>query len=244
MPHYRQHLDPTASHARVRRLVRELAGGGPVLDVGAAHGALGASLAGSGIVIDAIEPDPVDADLARPHYRQVHCCRVESAPLPPAHYHVIVCADVLEHTADPADVLLQLRAAARPDARFIISLPNAVHIAVRMMMLFGHLPKMERGILDRTHLHFFTRTTATALLATGGLRVERVGATGVPLEELLQRPPGGVVYESLSLMQRSAVRLLPRLFAYQWIFVARLPATPQPATSTPPRRIDPIEAKS
>lgn len=235
MPHYRQHQDPAASHEQVRRLAIELAagGGGPALDVGAAQGMLGQSLAGTGIVIDAVEPNPAWADLARPFYRQVFCTPIESAPLADNNYGLIICADVLEHTADPLAVLAKLRRAARADAPFVISLPNVAHVAVRGMLLFGQFPKMQRGILDKTHLQFFTRRTATQMLASAQLRVRRASPTGVPLEELLGRPPGGFVYRVLSAMQRLAMRLMPGLFAYQWILVA----VPQPLpanVNTPP----------
>ena len=64
----------------------------------------------------------------------------------------------------------RLREAATEDATFIISVPNVAHMAVRLMLLFGYFPKMERGILDRTHLQFFTKDTAVQMLAQGGTR--------------------------------------------------------------------------
>ena len=75
---------------------------------------------------------------------------------------------MLEHTPDPVAVLKQLREAATDDATFIISVPNVAHLAVRLMLLFGKFPKMERGILDRTHLQFFTKDTALDMLQGGG----------------------------------------------------------------------------
>jgi SAM-dependent methyltransferase len=132
----------------------------------------------------------------------------------------VVCADVLEHTADPAAVLARLRQAARPDGSFVISVPNVAHFAVRVMLLFGHFPKMQRGILDRSHLQFFTRKTAIELLKGAGLEARTVRATGVPLEELLRRPPGGLLYSVVSAVQRGAVWMLPWLFGFQWVIVA------------------------
>jgi 2-polyprenyl-3-methyl-5-hydroxy-6-metoxy-1,4-benzoquinol methylase len=224
--HYRPHQDPHSSHAIVRSLVLQLCGaggdkaGGPVLDVGSAQGMLGQSVAGSGITLDAVEPQAEWAQLARPHYRNVYCNSIESAPLPEREYAVVVCADVLEHTADPAAVLARLRRAARPDGLFIISVPNVAHFAVRTMLLFGHFPKMQRGILDRTHLQFFTRKTAIELLNGAGLEPRTVWATGVPVEELLRRPPGGLLYSTVSAVQRAAVWMLPWLFGFQWVILA------------------------
>jgi hypothetical protein len=93
------------------------------------------------------------------------------------------------------------------------------------MLLVGHFPKMDRGPLDRTHLHFFTRKTATALLQSAGLRVERVSATGIPLDELWKRAEGSLPFTTALRTQHLAVKLLPSLFAFQYIFLAR-PTTP------------------
>ena len=81
---YDTHRHPASSHQRIVRIVRSL-GRGPVLDVGCAHGTLGALLGarrGPAIPIDGIEPDPTWADEARPYYRTVWPARVEEAPLP------------------------------------------------------------------------------------------------------------------------------------------------------------------
>src|SRR5687767_3758154 len=173
MVHYRVHRDPRSSHQQISRLVRELRLS-PILDVGAAQGMLGHLIADTGLTIDAIEANAEWAEMARPHYRNVWASYVEDAPLEPAAYKLIVCGDVLEHTPNPLGVLKRLCEAASGDAKFIISLPNVAHLAIRMMLLFGHFPKMERGILDRTHLHFFTKDTALDLLRQAGLRPEKV----------------------------------------------------------------------
>jgi 2-polyprenyl-3-methyl-5-hydroxy-6-metoxy-1,4-benzoquinol methylase len=201
--------------------VREL-NRGPVLDVGAAQGMLGQLLSGSGIDIDAVEPNPQWADTARPHYRNTYAGTIESATLPENAYRVIVCADVLEHTADPLVVLKQLRRCATEEATFIISLPNVAHLSVRMMLLFGAFPKMQRGILDRTHLHFFTRSTAIEMIRQAGLHVERVLTTGVPMEELARGPTSGTLLRAVGTLQAPLLALLPRMFAFQWIVVARV----------------------
>jgi len=178
---------------------------------------LGQLLAESKLTIDAIEPNPAWADAAKPFYRCVMNSTVEAANLPDNTYDCIVCADVLEHLPDPLATLKRLKQAAKPDATFIISLPNVAHLAVRTMLLFGRFPKMERGILDKTHLQFFTKDTAKDMLNAAGLRVDRTLTTVVPLEDF----GNGLVTKSMMGMQRLAVAALPRLFAMQWIFIAK-----------------------
>lgn len=209
-----------SSHQQIVRLLKDLKPT-PILDVGAAQGFLGQLLQNSGLTIDAIEPQPKWADHARPYYRNVYPCTVEEAKLEPGTYAAIVCADVLEHTADPVSVLKELRVVARPDALFIISVPNIAHLAVRLMLLAGKFPKMDRGILDRTHLQFLTKDTAIEMLRAAGLRVERISSTGVPLDEVFRKSEGKGWFNALAAMQRGIVRIWPRMFAMQWIFVAR-----------------------
>jgi len=220
MIHYRAHHGRSSSHQQIARLVREM-NVGPILDVGSAQGTLGQLLAGSGLEIDAVEPNPAWADAAKPYYRSVQTGTVEQANLPASHYRVIVCADVLEHTTSPHEVIQSLITHATSDAAFIVSLPNVAHFSVRLMLLAGRFPKMNRGILDRTHLHFFTRKTASDMLRGSGLKIERVLTTVVPLEELAQAPGAKRVLTGVSRVQEPFAWLLPGMFAFQWIFLAR-----------------------
>ena len=221
MLHYRLHNDPRSSHQQIAQIIRTRKPR-QTLDVGAAQGFLGQLLQNSGLILDAIEPNPHWAAHAKPFYRHVYQSTVEQANLPDATYDAIVCADVLEHLPDPLAVLQQLRRLATPDALFIISLPNVAHLAVRLMLLFGHFPKMDRGILDRTHLHFFTRDTAADLLHNAGLRIQSISSTGIPLDELWPTANGNPLFHLLTKIQHLTLSLAPRLFAMQWIFQAEI----------------------
>lgn len=224
MLHYRLHHDPKSSHQQIAAFVRRLKQS-PVLDVGAAQGFLGQLLQGSDLAIDAVEPNPYWAERAEPWYRRVFPSTIEEASLPDNTYRVIVCADVLEHTVDPVDVLKQLRRVATPDAFFIISLPNVAHLAVRLMLLFGKFPQMDRGILDRTHLHYYTLDTARAMLQSAGLEVVRVRSTGVPLDEVWPGGDGTLLFNALMRLQHLLLLIAPRVFGFQWVLVARASQT-------------------
>lgn len=217
---YSLHSDPRSSHQRIAKFLRGL-GREPILDVGASSGQLGQLLAGSGLKIDGIEPDAESAALARHHYRSFSATTVEAAELPSAPYRVIVAADVLEHTTDPTNVLKHLVAASTEDALFVISLPNVAHLAARLLVLSGRFPQHDRGIFDRTHLHFYTRETALGLLRSAGLSVNRMNTTPVPLEDVWPVALGPGLRELAMAGQTAAARLTPTLFAFQWLFVAR-----------------------
>jgi 2-polyprenyl-3-methyl-5-hydroxy-6-metoxy-1,4-benzoquinol methylase len=214
--------DRKSSHRQIASLVRAL-NRTPILDVGAAEGLLGRQLAARGDCenlisqMDAVELNPEWAEAAHPFYREVFASSIEDAPLENGRYQIIVCGDVLEHVVDPPGVLRLLQQAATPDAHFIISLPNIAHITVRLMLLSGQFPQMEKGILDKTHLHLYTQKTAREMLEKSGLKVERVLPTVVPLEIWFQ----GTLHTGLKRSQYAALHLAPNLFAYQWIFVAR-----------------------
>ena len=229
-----------------------------MLDVGCAQGMLAHLVRDlvrdGGLTLDGVEYNPAWAELARPHYRRVWTGAVEDAPLPDAEYRLVVCGDVLEHTPDPVAVLRRLRRAATDDAAFIISVPNIAHLAVRLMLLFGRFPKMERGPLDRTHLQFLTKDTAREMVESAGLVVKRMTCTGAPLDELWKGGAAGeageerrgLVYRAATKLQHAALALAPRLFGYQWIMVA-VPAPhrrPNPSAAGAPHAAVPSEVQT
>jgi 2-polyprenyl-3-methyl-5-hydroxy-6-metoxy-1,4-benzoquinol methylase len=218
--HYALHTDRQSSHQLIAQLVRRI-GRTPVLDVGAAQGFLGQLLQPDGVIIDAIEPHPFWAEHAQPYYRAIYACDIESAVLSSGMYPIVVCADVLEHTVDPVKALRKLAPAATPDAIFIISLPNVAHIAARLLLLSGRFPQMERGIFDRTHLHFYTRRTAAELLRAAGLELLLARPTPVPLEQIARIRRSPTILKALMAMQRYSMLLAPTLFGFQWVLVAR-----------------------
>jgi 2-polyprenyl-3-methyl-5-hydroxy-6-metoxy-1,4-benzoquinol methylase len=214
---YQLHSAWGSSHRLLASLARKY-GRSPILDVGMAGGYLGQMLAGSGLVLDGIEPNPDFVAAARPWYRKIKCGRVEEVTLE-EDYGAIVFGDVLEHLADPVGVLVRLSRHLKPDGVLLISLPNIAHLSVRLLLLSGRFPRMDRGPLDRTHLHFYTRATAEKLIAEAGFRVVDRRPSVVPLVDIAGnrwRPLARLVAP----VQRPMVRLLPGLFAYQWIFAA------------------------
>jgi SAM-dependent methyltransferase len=136
-------------------------------------------------------------------------------------FDFIVAGDILEHLPEPERALALFRPLLKPDGLLLVSLPNVANVTVRLGLLFGRFPSTDRGILDRTHLRFFTRRTGRELLSGHGFRVVRETPTAMPVElalPLLGRPP-------LATPVRAAVRLLaaawPGMFGYQFVYEAR-----------------------
>ena len=94
---------------------------------------------------------------------------------------MVIAADVLEHVRRP-EQLLELHGVMAPGGMLIASVPNFAHWYPRARVLLGLFDYDRRGILDQTHLRFFTRRSFERLCQTHGWRVARRGCTGLPLE--------------------------------------------------------------
>jgi 2-polyprenyl-3-methyl-5-hydroxy-6-metoxy-1,4-benzoquinol methylase len=99
--------------------------------------------------------------------------------LEPGSLDAVLCLDVLEHLVDPWRMIRRLSALVRPGGAIVASIPNVRHARVVFPLLFGgSFEYTGQGLLDRTHLRFFTRRSAVELLECGGLRVDAVHETG------------------------------------------------------------------
>ncbi|MBA4003678.1 MAG: glycosyl transferase family 2, partial [Delftia sp.] len=133
-----------------------------ILDLGCGSGALGAFLAEhKQCVCDGVTLSQEEARHAAPFYRHVHVADLEDCDLDQlfgdARYDYIVCADVLEHLRQPERILAACRKRLTPEGRLLISVPNAGYSGLVAELLHGEFRYREEGLLDRTHLRFFTR---------------------------------------------------------------------------------------
>lgn len=135
-------------------------------------------------------------------------------------FDVIVAGDILEHLPRPEVLMAAIRSLLKPGGRLLVSLPNVANVTTRLALLTGRFDYSDRGILDRTHLRFFTRKSARALLGSTGFRIVGEWATPMPVElavPALARPPFlGPGRAGAALLAQAA----PRLFGYQFVFEA------------------------
>src|SRR3990172_8248055 len=92
-------------------------------------------------------------------------------------YDLILCSEVLEHLSRPDRLLLQLRDFLQPTGAILVVLPNVAFYKTRLSLLRGKWDYTDEGILDRTHLRFFTKHTAEMLLTDSGFRIVANKAT-------------------------------------------------------------------
>lgn len=152
-----------------------------VLDVGCGAGFLGAYLKQEGYASEVvgIEINRQVADDASNKLDQVICADLNLIGVDDLlsrenvnPFDYIVCGDVLEHLIDPWTALTELTKHLKPEGKVIVSLPNVRHWSVWLPLLFrGHWEYSESGIMDRTHLRFFTNKTALELINDANLEL-------------------------------------------------------------------------
>jgi 2-polyprenyl-3-methyl-5-hydroxy-6-metoxy-1,4-benzoquinol methylase len=210
-----------SSHSRIASMLEGLPRGARVLDVGAASGILARLCAGRGYIMRGIEPNVNWLGDAVNLYEEVFDGALEQTPdTYIAGYQAVVCGDVLEHLVNPEEQLRRLVNAQQEDCLFILSLPNVANIWVRINILFGRFNYADKGILDRTHLHFFTRKTLLSLLSDVGVEIMELHATPIPLELVNPFLVNNLVGKSFYSILYQLTKLWPTVFAYQWVVKA------------------------
>jgi 2-polyprenyl-3-methyl-5-hydroxy-6-metoxy-1,4-benzoquinol methylase len=201
---------PLGGHARLLDLV---GAGKRVLDVGCSSGYLARPLVERGCTVVGIESDPEAAEAARSVCEDVLVGDVEAMALPfeNGSFDIVLCGDLIEHLREPEQFLARMRPYLRDSGRLVLSTPNVANWALRLSLLAGSWRYTERGILDRTHLHLFTRKTLVETLSRAGYRVVELDFT-VPVPVL-----GTHGVERIA---HAVGRLRPPLLAYQFIVAA------------------------
>jgi len=218
---YQVKSDPYSSHAVILSRLGE-GRGRRALDVGAADGFLAELLTRQGWRVTALERDPAQAAKARGRCHEVIVADLDqAAPRLQGLFDAIVYGDVLEHLNDPLPVLVALDRALAADGRVIVSVPNVAHLWVRFSLALGRWDYADRGILDRTHLRFFTKRSFAALLRDAGLSVEELVATPVPLPLVVPPRLHGPALDAVHALSAGAARAWMGGLAYQFVAVCR-----------------------
>ncbi len=132
-------------------------------------------------------------------------------------FDVVLVADVLEHLVNPGALMSEVRRVLAPDGMAICCVPNIAHWYPRMRSTIGMFDYDQRGILDSTHLRFFTRRSIRKLIERQGFTVRRIESVGLPLDAL---GVDGTKAHVLRLLDGILVNLRPTMFGYQFIVEA------------------------
>jgi methionine biosynthesis protein MetW len=193
-----------------------------VLDIGCGTGSLSRLLVDlRGAKLVGIEPDLPRVSIARERGIDArHGLLDEAVAQSLGKFDVVIFADVLEHLPDPAAMLQLTRKVLNPGGMVIASIPNIAHWSVRWELLWGRFDYRSCGIMDATHLRWFTENSVRTLFESSGYRVDTIKHTaGI----------GAAVYHEMFIWRnfrprryrfpliRWLARTRPRLFGLQHV---------------------------
>ena len=170
--------DADTSHA----LMLDMIGVGKrVLELGCSNGYMSRLLKQRNCQVTGLDVDPLAAAEARAFCEEVIVADLDARPLvdllPGTPFDVAVFGDVLEHLRDPWRILDEARAFLAPGSFAVLSIPNVAHGSVRLALLQGSFDYQPQGLLDSTHLRFFTLRTVRELCMRSGYRIEEIRRT-------------------------------------------------------------------
>lgn len=210
-----------------------------VLDVGCGFATTSERIQKLGNEVTGIEASAEACDVAAKRIAHIVQADLQSADLGDAQFDALIFADVLEHVAWPVSALKRYLRWLAPGGSVIVSLPNVGLWSVRLAHLFGRWEYEETGVLDRTHLRFFTRKSARWLLGEAGLDIVKTTYNPglvrpfVPLakrfvasgpsspDALLNSRPYQLYLKTAYPIERAIASLWPGMLAFQMIFEAR-----------------------
>jgi len=195
-----------------------------LLDVGCGTGTITSTLRDAlSLDVVGVEPHPERAEQARTEglnvitgvYDQTFAQRNEK-------FDYILFADVLEHLVDPAEMLREVKNSLAPDGRVLASIPNVAHWTVRAQLLFGNFNYKPTGIMDATHLRWFTRRSVRRLFEAAGYEVEDIrGAAGGWMGVYRYTPFRFLPQDQKSFVLGQLCRIAPAIFSVQHVIKAR-----------------------
>jgi predicted TPR repeat methyltransferase len=210
-----------SSHRILIKLIRRFARpGGRLLDLGAAGGELGDAVRDHFSRTMGFEYEIANLPALRKRFDAAVITDLETLRRLPREVDAIVLADVLEHLRDAPSLLRLIRDSLAPGGRLFVSVPNIANITVRIGLLFGIFEYRDRGILDNTHLRFYTLRTIRQDLQNAGFRVLAIRGSSVPIRLIVGRFTPEWLLRAGERLLTWITRVWRSLFAYQIIIVA------------------------
>jgi tetratricopeptide (TPR) repeat protein/glycosyltransferase involved in cell wall biosynthesis len=195
-----------------------------ILEIGCAAGMTGKEIKKNpDIYVAGVELDHMAAVEAKKHLDDVFEGNIETIqlPFPEKRFDCIIFADILEHLVNPLTVLKKTRKFLRPDGAVIASIPNVQYLGVISQLVEGNWTYQDEGILDRTHLRFFTYPEIVKLFDEAGYRISSVDETLDPQYKDAKNQTTTINIGRLSIKDLS-IDELKRFFVYQYKITAKL----------------------
>ncbi len=208
---------PWSSHSQILGLIPQDGAGLSLLDVGCWDGNMAARFADRGFQVTGIERQSWPAGQFPSNVKLIVADLHHEIPPLSERFDYILCADVLEHLLECPKVLVQLRSLLKPNGRLIVSVPNSGNFYFRAVVLSGRFPQDEKGLFDRTHIHFRVWSGWRELFVQSGYNVASVLLTPVPFSVFLNSQNG--LARGLEWLFWRFASVWKTLFAYQFIVI-------------------------
>ncbi len=195
-----------------------------VLEIGSSTGYMTGAFLDNGCTVDVVEISEEAISKVPKSARRIINMSIEDDNVDDllGNYDFIIMADVLEHLVFPDRVLKKLINISTTDTKLIISLPNIASWVMRKQLFFnGDFNYQESGLLDKTHLHFYTVNTLPGILEENGWKTEKVTGTitRIPLEGAISKIPIlGWIFEKF--IYQGLVEKYKNLSYYHFLVVA------------------------
>ncbi len=195
-----------------------------VLDVGCGEGIFGKRLLERGVQeVIGIEVNPDACIQARKNLSSLVNGNIEEIELDfdEGHFDCVVLADVLEHLNDPLSALKKLKKFVSASGTIVASIPNIRYWGIINMLIEGHWKYGDYGILDKTHLRFFTKKEIEKLFADAGFEITDINANIDPVYYKLNDTSSGEIAFGKVLLKGLTIDEVKDLFVIQYLIRAR-----------------------
>jgi glycosyltransferase involved in cell wall biosynthesis len=135
-------------------------------------------------------------------------------------FDYILLADILEHIRNPAEILNKCQSNLKNKGKLIIAVPNIANWTVRLNLLFGAFNYTPRGILDKSHIHFYTLKSISQLITSCGYHIKSIDATPIPLPTMFPFLAKNPIFRIIHFSGNQLSLFWKTLFAYQFIITA------------------------
>lgn len=207
---------PYEIHKMVYDLIKP---GSSILDIGCASGYFAKELRRKKCRVTGIDIDAEALNEAKKYCEKVILCNLDlldNKTLPNQKFDYILALDVIEHLQNYNNLLVVLRTHFTRNGRLIITTPNIAHISIRLNLLAGNFNYTEYGILDNTHVHFFTKTTLKSTLLFNDYKIEEIRETA----DFGQLPLVGRLFRHIPKeIQWQVTNIIPTILGVQWLAV-------------------------